>query len=326
MTAYVVRRLLLFAPVMLGVLAIVFAVLRAIPGDPVRIMLGLDAGPGEVERLRAALGLDEPAPLQFLRFLGRVVVGDFGRSITQNAPVLNLVLGAMPATIELAVMALSLSVLLALPLGVIAAVKERSWLDWLSMLFALIGVSMPIFWFGILLILLFSLQLGWFPAFGRGAPIVDGVAAAFTGNLTPLLDALSRLALPATALGLNATAIIARLTRASMLEVLRQDYIRSARAKGLVEWVVVTRHGLKNAMLPVITVLGLQFGALLGGAIITENVFGWPGVGRLVVVAINQRDYPVVQGGVLVVALTFSVVNLAVDLAYAWLNPRIRYS
>ncbi len=326
MTRYIVRRLLLLLPVLLGVSAIVFAVLRAIPGDPVMVMLGTEAGEGERERLRAVLGLDEPVPVQFLRFLVRVLTGDLGRSITQGAPVLNLVLGAMPATVELALASLLISLLIALPLGVLAAVNERSPLDWLSMVLALVGVSMPIFWFGMLLILLFSLQLGWLPAFGRGAPLIEAAVAALGGNPSPLQDSLSRLVMPALALGLNATAIIARLTRGSMLEVLRQDYVRTARAKGLREWTVIVRHGLKNALLPVVTVLGLQFGALLGGAIVTENVFAWPGVGRLVVVAINQRDYPVVQGGVLLVALTFSLVNLAVDLSYAWLNPRIRYS
>jgi len=325
-TRYVVTRVLLLIPVLIGVSLVVFLALRLLPGDPVRVMLGMEASPSEMERLRHVLGLDRPMLLQYLDFLTQALRGDLGTSVRQNAPVRNVLGAALPATIELALAALSLALTVAIPVGIVSAVRQNSWVDHLSMVLALVGVSTPLFWLGILLILVFSLQLQVLPPFGRGQPLLNGVGVLTTrGDSGPLLDSLKHLALPAVALGMNAMGLVARVTRASMLDVLGQDYVRTARAKGLGAGGVVARHALPNALLPVITIVGVQFGQLLGGAVITETIFSWPGVGRVVVQAINQRDFPLVQGSVLVLAVAFSLVNLAVDLSYAYVNPRIRF-
>jgi peptide/nickel transport system permease protein len=289
-------------------------------------MLGQEATADEIARLRSILGLDQPLPVQYLRWLGRLARGDLGRTLFGGQEVIDLLGMALPATIELTVAAFVIGVAVALPLGILSAVHQGSILDFGSMALALLGVSMPVFWLGIMLILFFSLKLGWLPFNGRGTPVTEAISGFLSGQgPQPLIASLRHLALPAVALATNLMGPIARLTRSSMLEVLRQDYVRVARAKGLSERSVIVRHALKNSLLPVVTVLGLQFGALLGGAIITETVFAWPGVGRLVVTGILQHDYAVSQGGVLLMALVFSIVNLSVDLSYGYLNPHIRF-
>jgi len=297
---YVVRRLLLLVPVLVGVSIIIFMVLHLSPGDPAEIMLGSQATQADLERLRAELGLTEPLYVQYVHWLGLV---------------LPEVLGRFKATLVLTGAGLALSTVVGLALGIVSAIRPNSLLDRLSAVASLFGASMPVFWLGIVLMVIFALWLGWLPASGMFAPYGGG----------GLQDLLLHLALPAVTLAAASVTIIARLTRSTMLETLGQDYIRTARAKGVVERAVVLRHGLKNALIPIVTVVGVQAGYLLGGAVLTETVFAWPGVGTLMVQGILARDFPLVQGCVLVVALSFVVINLVVDLLYAWLDPRIRY-
>ncbi|HET6948126.1 MAG TPA: ABC transporter permease [bacterium] len=333
MSRYLLRRLLEMVPVFFGVILVVFVISRLTPGDPARIILGERATPEAMAQLREALGLDEPLPLQFVGYLGRAMRGDLGRSIQSNERVIVDLATRFPATVELTASAMLIASTVGVLTGVLAAVRQNSWFDGFSMFAALFGFSMPIFWLGIMLILLFAWQLGWFPISGRldfaielqrvsNFYVIDALVAR---NWAALTDALRHLVLPAVTLSTVPLAIIARMTRSSLLEVLRQDYVRTARAKGLAERRVVLAHALRNASIPVITVIGLNVGSLLGGAILTETIFAWPGVGRLVVDAIFARDYPVVQGTVLVIAIVFVLVNLLVDLAYAYLDPRIRY-
>src|SRR5262245_17330963 len=290
-------------------------VLHLSPGDPVEIMLGTQATQEDRARLRTDLALDQPLHVQYARWLGHVARGDLGRSLFMRRPVLAEVLGRLQATLILTGTALLLSTTLGIALGVASATRPNSLLDRVSAMASLFGASMPSFWLGIVLMVVFALRLGWLPASGMYAPYGGG----------DLRDLLAHLALPAVTLAAASVTIIARLTRATMLETLGQDYIRTARAKGVVGRGVVLRHGLKNAMIPIITVVGVQAGYLLGGAVLTETVFAWPGVGTLMVQGILARDFPLVQGCVLVVALSFVLVNLAVDLLYAWFDPRIRY-
>jgi len=304
MWRYVVRRLLLLIPVMLGVSLLVFLLMNFTPADPALIMLGERATEEQLLTLRQEMGLLEPLPVQYARFLGRALQGDLGRSYRSNRPVVTEVLSRMPATAELALAALAIAIIIGIPIGIIAAVKQYSFLDHASMFMALLGASLPTFWLGLMLMLLFSVSLGWLPASGR--------------------QGLESLLLPAVTLGVSVAAMIMRVMRSSMLEVIEQDYIRTARAKGLSERAVIYGHALKNALLPVMTVIGLQFGALLGGAVITESVFAWPGVGLLALDAVLAEDYPVVQGAVLMMALSFALVNLLIDLLYAFMNPRLR--
>jgi peptide/nickel transport system permease protein len=312
---YLARRLLLLVPVLAGVSIVIFMVLHLSPGDPVEIMLGSQATQEDRARLRGDLGLDQPLHVQYVRWLGHVVRGDLGRSIWMKRPVLAEVLGRFKATLILTCTALVLSTVVGIALGVSSARRPHSVLDRTSTVASLFGASMPSFWLGIVLMVVFALRLGWLPASGMYAPYGGG----------DLRDLLAHLVLPAVTLAAASVTIVARLTRAAMLETLGQDYIRTARAKGVVERRVVLRHGLKNAMIPIVTVIGVQAGYLLGGAVLTETVFAWPGVGTLMVQGILARDFPLVQGCVLVVALSFVLVNLAVDLLYAWLDPRIRY-
>ena len=315
MGRYLLRRLLLLVPVLLGVSVVVFLVLHLSPGDPAEIMLGSQASQEDVARLRADLGLDEPLPLQYARWMAHVLQGDLGRSIRLRQPVLGEVLIRFRATLILATTALLLSTGFGIALGVLSAARPRSLVDRLSTLGSIFGASMPSFWLGLVLMVCFSLWLGWLPASGMyGAHGAGGLA-----------DLLSHLVLPAVTLAAASTTIIARLTRSTMLDILRQDYVRTARAKGLVERGVVLRHALRNALIPTVTVVGVQAGYLLGGAILTETVFAWPGVGTLMIQGILARDFPLVQGCVLVIALGFVLFNLAVDLLYAFLDPRIRY-
>src|SRR5262247_4426982 len=290
-------------------------VLHLSPGDPVEIMLGTQATQEDRARLRTDLGLDQPLHVQYVRWLGHVVRGDLGRSLFMRRPVLGEVLGRLQATLILTGTALLLSTTLGIALGVLSATRPNSLLDRLSAIASLFGASMPSFWLGIVLMVIFSLWLGWLPASGMFAPYGGGGVG----------DLLSHLVLPTITLAAASLTIIARLTRSTMLDVLGQDYVRTARAKGASEWAVIARHALRNALIPIVTVVGVQTGYLLGGAVLTETVFAWPGVGTLMVQGILARDFPLVQGCVLIVALVFVLFNLAVDLLYAMLDPRIRY-
>jgi len=311
---FLLRRLLLVGPVLLGVSLVVFAVLHISPGDPAEIMLGPQATHEDITRLRTELGLDEPLPVQYARWMGRVLQGDLGRSLWMKRPVLGEVLRRFQATVILAASALLLSTLGGIALGVLSAARRNSLLDRLSALASLFGASMPSFWLGIVLMVIFALWLGWLPASGMFAPYGGGGVG----------DLLSHLVLPTVTLAAASLTIIARLTRSTMLDVLGQDFVRTARAKGVRESFVVVRHALRNALIPTVTVVGVQAGYLLGGAVLTETVFAWPGVGTLMVQGILARDFPLVQGCVLVIALGFVLVNLAVDVLYATLDPRIR--
>jgi peptide/nickel transport system permease protein len=312
---FLARRLLHLGPVLLGVSVIVFMVLHLAPGDPAEVMLGANANKEDLARLRTQLGLDQPLHVQYLHWIGHVAQGDLGRSLWMKRPVLGEVLERFKATLVLTGTALLLSTLGGIALGIASATRANSLLDRLSAVASLFGASMPVFWLGIVLMVIFSLWLGWLPASGMYAPYGGG----------GLRDLLAHLVLPAVTLAAASVTIIARLTRATMLETLGQDYVRTARAKGLGERMVVWRHALKNALIPIVTVVGVQAGYLLGGAVLTETVFAWPGVGTLVVQGILARDMPLVQGGVLVIALSFVLVNLAVDTLYAWLDPRIKF-
>jgi len=300
----VLRHLVLVLPTLLGVVSLVFAFLHLVPGDPVEIMLGESAAPADVAALRHDLGLDRPLPAQYARFLVRVVHGDLGQSIAFRAPVAAVIGDRYPATLELAGAAFLLALSLAVPLGVLAAARVGSMADRLTRIVSLAGVCLPSFWLGPLLILGFSIGLGWLPVSGRGG--------------------LLHLVLPAVTLALGMIGVLVRLVRASMLEVLAQDYVRTARAKGTPGWRVVAVHALRNALIPVATIAGLQAGALLAGAILTETIFAWPGLGRLVVEAISARDYPLVQGCVLTIGVSYVSVNLVTDLVYQAIDPRLR--
>lgn len=305
MRSYIIRRLLLTLPVLLGVSTLVFLFIHLIPGDPVQVMLGESARTADVEKLRIGLGLNKPLPEQYWLFMKGLATGQLGNSIHTGQPVLATILNRFPATLELAASSMCVALLLSIPLGVISASKQYSVLDNGSMFFALLGISMPNFWLGPLLILLFSVHLGWLPVSGRGG--------------------WQHLILPAITLGTALAAILTRMTRSSMLEILHDDYITTARSKGMRESIVIFKHALRNALIPVITIIGFQVGALLSGALITETVFAWPGLGRLTIKAIQTRDYPLVQGCVLVISLSYVFVNLITDLTYAWVDPRIRF-
>ena len=326
MTHYVIQRLLHTVMVLFGVTLLTFALIHLTPGDPVLVMLGQDATPAELERLRHLLELDQPLPVQFGHYLIRLASGQLGDSIFQHQPVTRLLGDRFPATIELTIAAMLVAITVGITTGIISAVAPYSPFDVVAMLIALSGVAMPVFWLGMLGILLFALQLGWLPSFGRGEPLVDAAQAWIKyGDPYDIVDALKHLTLPAITLGAFSTALISRLVRSALLEVLGQDYIRTASAKGLRKLTIVAQHGLPNALIPVVTVIGLQVGTLLGGAIIAETIFAWPGIGRLLIQAINQRDYPLVQGTVLLTAVVISLINLSVDLLYGAINPRVRY-
>lgn len=311
--SYALRRALALIPVLLVVAVVSFLLIHFIPGDPAATMLGPQATPENMEQLRRALGLDRPLPVQFAEWSWRAVRGNLGDSIFMNQPVARLISMLFPLTLQLSLYALLFAVLVGVPLGVLAAVRRGTWVDRLTGLVSVAGLSMPSFWLGLNLIFLFSVELRWFPASGY-TPLSQGV-----------WKSLRSLTLPALSLGVVQMALIARMTRSSMLDVLGQDYVRTARAKGLAERVVVFHHALKNAMIPTLTVIGLVAGILLGGSVIIEEVFTLPGLGRLVVTAVTRRDYPTVQGVILFVAAVYVVVNLAVDLTYKLVDPRIKY-
>ena len=307
MTQYVLGRLLRIIPVVIILSIFVFSLMHMLPGDPITVMLKESAATSQeaVQRMRERLGLDDPLPVQYWRFFRDAIRGDFGRSIQTNRPVMGWIWELFPNTLRLASSAMLFAAIIGLPLGTIAAVKKDTIWDSLSMVLALLGVSMPIFWTGLLLILLFSIYLQWIPIFSQG----------FKG-----------LILPSIALGWSTAAIVARLVRANLLEILREDYVRTARSKGLKEWLVIAKHAMRNALNSVFTIFGLQFGRLLGGAVITETVFGRQGVGRLAVNGVLKMDFPVVQGTILIMAISFMLVNLSVDVICAYLDPRIRYT
>jgi peptide/nickel transport system permease protein len=328
-TQLILRRLGQIVPVIFGVSLLVFLMLRLIPGDPVKIMLGERASPHEVEQLRLELGLDRSLPAQFSSYLWHVVQGDLGRSILHNTQVSEDLGRTFPATIELACAAMAIAIVVGVGLGSLAAVRRNSWWDAACGALSLLGVSIPIFWLGLMLLLIFPAKLGWFAFSGRtdlSFPTPTGfylIDSLLSGSLDNVLDVWKHLVLPAITLSTVPMAMIARMTRSALIDVLSQDYIRLARAKGLPWLRIWWRHAVPNAMIPVITVIGLQFGYLLGGAVLTESVFEWPGLGKLVVEAVRQRDYPVVQGGILLISATFCLVNVVVDLMYAWLDPRV---
>lgn len=305
MFRYVLKRLLLALPVLLGVSVVVFVAIRLIPGDPALLMAGQAATQEVVQQIRTSLGLDQPLPVQYLYFLRNVIRGDLGRSLFNGAPVVEELAQRFPRTVRLALASILVASLIGIPSGVFAATRRSSWVDTLVMVVALAGVSVPVFWLGLNLILVFSVRLQWLPAFGY--------------------ESWRHLLLPSVTLGAASAAIVARMTRSAMLEVLSQEYVRTARAKGLGERVVVNRHALRNALIPVVTILGLQLGTLLSGAVLTETVFAWPGIGRLLVEAVLARDYPVIQGATLLIAATFVALNVLVDVLYGLLDPRIRY-
>lgn len=313
MTVYILKRLVSMVPVLLIVSIVIFSLIHLTPGDPVLTMLGEEATPEARDALRRELGLDRPLPIQYAAWLVRVLGGDLGRSIRTNQPVSEAIMERLPVTLELALLAMAVSLTIALPAGIVAATRRGSLADVGSTVFSLLGVSMPNFLLAVILVFLFSLQLRWFPPIGYTHPFQD-----LGANLKGMI-------LPAITLGTFAAAAVARLTRSTLLEVLGQDYIRTGWAKGLSERVIIRRHAMKNALIPVVTVVGLQLGNLLGSAIVTETIFALPGIGRLVVDSIYQRDFPLVQGVTLYLAVIFLTVNLIVDLIYAYLDPRIRY-
>jgi len=331
---YLLRRLVLTLPVLLGVTIIVFTIMHVIPGDPVQVMFaGTGATEEQLTAMRHALGLDRPLPVQYADYVARAVRGDFGQSIHFKQPVLSLILERMPATIELAVAGLLVALAIAFPVGILSALKRNTLIDYVAMTGATLGISLPTFWVGILVIMIFAVNLGWLPGSGRvdygvhlervtGFLVFDSI---LTGNLPALKDTLAHLVLPAGSLGIAVATFTTRLMRSSMLEVIGQDYVVTARAKGLGERVIITRHVLRNALIPVVTLVGVQMGGLLGGAVISETIFAWPGIGRLVIQAIYNRDFLLVQGVVLFFALISIVINLLTDIVYVWIDPRISH-
>ena len=305
MFRFVLRRLALTIPVLIGVSTLVFLLIHLIPGDPVQAMLGDSAAPQDIEGLRERLGLNRPLYVQYAGFMTGIVRGDLGTSIRTNQTVTSAIAERMPATAELAVASMTVAILIAIPLGILAAVRAGTSVDHVATTLALLGISMPTFWLGPLLAIVFSISLGWLPVSGRGT--------------------MAHLVLPAITLGAPLAAVLARITRASLLEELGELYVLAARAKGVSRVRAVLSHAFRNSLIPIVTVLGLQFGAVLTGAVITETIFAWPGVGRLLIQSISARDYPAVQGCILLIAVTYVSVNLLVDLAYGFLDPRIRY-
>jgi len=331
--SYSIRRVLMLIPVLLGMSIVVFSIIRAIPGDPALTILGEKASPKAIEDLREVLGLNNPWYIQYFDYLKQIITGDLGVSLHSGASITQEIGPYLAATTELTIVSMLFAVIIGVNAGILSAWKQNSWFDYCAMLIALIGVSMPIFWLGLMEQWFFAQELKWLPSVGRDNSrnpieaitqfyILDTIIA---GQWDQLWEVFKHLILPGIALGTIPMAIIARITRSSMLEVMRADYVRTARAKGLAQFWVVYKHALKNAMIPVLTVIGLQTGLLLGGAVLTETIFGWPGVGRYIFTAIGNRDYPVIQSGILVIATIFVLINLLVDLLYAYVDPRIKY-
>ena len=334
MLRFIARRLLLLVPILLGLSILVFLWIRALPAGPAESLLGERATPETIQQIEEQYGLDEPIHIQYWEYLKTVATGDLGTTIRSRRPVTSELRERFPATIELTIAALLFAVSLGVPLGFIAAKRYGTWVDHSSLVLSLIGISIPVFFLAILLKYVFAVKLGWLPTVGRIDVLIDiehptgfyTLDALIAGDLNAFWDTIKHLILPAIALGSIPLAIIARITRASVLDVQNEDYVRTARAKGLPPRVVDTRHIFRNALLPITTIIGLQAGLLLSGAVLTETVFAFPGMGSWLVEAIRQRDYPVLQGGILFVSLVFVLVNLAVDVSYALINPRIRVS
>ncbi|MDF2763010.1 MAG: peptide transporter permease [Thermomicrobiales bacterium] len=333
MARYLLRRLALTIPILLGVSLLVFLMLHSAGGDPAQSILGARADPESIAQLRQDLGLDRPLLVQYVAFLSGAVRGDFGRSYRSNTPVTTEIAARFPATIELAIAAMAIAVVTGVVFGTLAAVRRHSLLDYVSSTVVLLGVSIPTFWLGLILIIIFGLWMRWLPISGRVDPRLGAdpslpfltLASVLHGNWAVAKDALRHLILPALTLAAWPAAIVARMTRASLIESLGQDYVRTARGKGLPEQLIVVGHAARNALLPVLTVVGLEFGTLLGGAVVTETIFSWPGLGQLTVTAIEARDYQMVQGVVVLLGAVFVLLNLLVDVLYAVLDPRIRY-
>lgn len=311
MLIYLARRLLAAIPVLLGVTVVVFLMIHIMPGDPAQMVAGFDAPREQIEKIRVELGLDQPLIVQYAKYMSKLLKGDLGRSLHTRRPVIRDLVDRFPATFELTLVSIFIAIVFGIPIGVLSAVKRYSLADHAAMTTALFGLSMPIFWIGIMLMFVFSLHLGLLPVSGRGG-------AFYT------LSGLRHLVLPSVTLSLAPLAMIARLTRSSVLEVLKLDYVTVARSKGLKESIILVRHVLRNALIPVVTFVGLEFGALLGGAVVTESIFAWPGVGRFLLTSIEGRDYPAIQGTILMIAVIFVFVNIIVDFLYGVLDPRIR--
>lgn len=333
MFAYTMRRLLMLIPVLIGMTIITFSIVHLIPGSPALAVLGESATEVEVEKLEESMGLNEPYVIQYGVYIKNLLQGDIGTSLKSKGDISSEIWPKIAATFELTFFAMVFAIFIGVNAGIISAWKQNSWFDFLAMLFALIGVSMPIFWLALMEQWLFAQELGWFPSYGRESSknTIDAITHFYVIDSLLHLDfprvitTLKHLVLPTIALGTIPMAIIARMTRSSMLEVMRSDYIRTVRAKGAGQFLVIYKHALRNAMIPVLTVIGLQTGVLLGGAILTETIFSWPGLGRYVFDAISYRDYPVIQSGILVVAFIFVMINLLVDLLYSSIDPRIKY-
>lgn len=333
MLNYTIRRLLMLIPVLVGMTILVFFMIRAIPGDPARIILGQQATPEAVARLTESLGLNQPWFIQYFEYMKNLLSGDLGESLRTSSPISDEIWGYLAATAELSLVALFIAIFIGVNAGIVSAWFQNSWFDYIAMLVALVGISMPVFWLGLMEQWIFSLELGLLPSTGREnvRNPVDSITNFYLidtllqGRLNQFWEVVKHLILPAITLATIPMAIIARITRSSMLEVLRSDFIRTARAKGMRMFWVVYKHSLKNAVIPILTIIGLQMGLLLGGAILTETIFGWPGIGRYIFDAISFRDYPVIQSGILIVAIIFVFINLIVDLLYAFIDPRIKY-
>jgi dipeptide transport system permease protein len=333
-TRLVLKKILMVIPTVIGATLIAFALIRFIPGDPVKNLLGERGGsPEQIAKMRESLGLDQSLPIQYLKFLGNAVSGDMGTSIVSKRPVTEEFFARFPATIELSMLALFWSVLLGIPLGILAAVRRNTVFDYSVIGVSLVGYSMPIFWWGLILVMFFSVHLGVLPVSGRidvmfdvpsvtGFLLIDSLLSE--DGFAAFSSALEHLILPALVLGTIPLAVIARMTRSSMLEVLSEDFVRTAKAKGLSVFRVIYVHTLRNALIPIVTVIGLLVGSLLTGAVLTETIFSWPGIGRWLVKSVEARDYPVIQGGVLYLALIIVVINLIVDLVYLWVHPKMR--
>ncbi|HEY2419917.1 MAG TPA: ABC transporter permease [Neobacillus sp.] len=334
MFTYTVRRIFSLLPVLIGMTLIVFAIIHAIPGNPAQVILGQRATPQAIAEVTKQLGLDRPWYIQYSDYINSLIHGDLGISLRTRGPINAEVWPYLAATIELTIVAMLIAVIIGVNAGIVSAWFSNSWFDYAAMVIALIGVSMPIFWLGLMLQWVFSIDLGWLPTTGR-EDARDPVSAVtnlylldtlLQGRVDQFVTVMKHIILPSMALATIPMAIIARMTRAAMLEVMKSDYVRTARAKGLRMFVVVYKHSLKNAIIPVLTVIGLQTGLLLGGAILTETIFGWPGIGRYLYDAIGYRDYPVIQSGILIIAAIFVLINLVVDLLYAFVDPRIKYT
>jgi len=326
MLGYVLRRTGNIVIVLFGMTVFVFLLLHLAPGSPVYRLVGEQTTPEEIVELERKFGLDQPLPVQYLRFVGNALHGDLGTSVIYSTPASDLLFERLPATLELTLAATVVTLVLAIPAGILMSVRRRTWVDYLGTLITIGGVSVPAFWLGLMLILVFAVDFGWFAVSGKGPPLAQGVVDVFYGDFSTLGEALRHLVLPAITLGAFQLAFLSRLTRSSILEELGQNYVRAARARGLPRFLVIAKHALRNALLPVLTVFGLELGSLIGGAVITEGVFAWPGVGQLIFQAVSGRDYPLAQAGILIIGTFVVLLTFMVDLAYGFIDPRIRYS